>query len=105
MLRKISLVTILIGATGCGTISSMQSQEDLRRDMRARKSHCSFLPHIYSGISYNFCILNAEQSNPKKPDLGMHALILDTALSAIVDTTLTPYTFYKQITRSNISID
>lgn len=73
--------------------------------MRARKSHCSFLPHLYSGIAYNFCILNAEQSNPKKPDLGMHVVIFDTAFSAIADTGLLPYTFYKQLTRGNTGID
>lgn len=60
---------------------------------------------MYSGISYNFCILNAEKSNPKKPDYGMHVLILDTAFSTIADTALSPYTFYKQMTRKNVSID
>lgn len=105
MFKKIFLITSLMGMTGCGTINSLQDQEDVRKDMRARKSHCSFLPHMYSGISYNFCILNAEKSNPKKPDFGIHMLILDTVFSTIADTALSPYTFYKQITQNNISID
>lgn len=95
----------LLSVTGCGTVQSLQSQIELRQDMRARKNHCSFLPHVYSGIAYNFCILNAEHSNPKKPDLGMHAVIFDTALSAIADTGLIPYTLYKQLTRESISVD
>lgn len=73
--------------------------------MRARKSHCSTLPHLYSGIAYNFCLLNAEQAHPKKLELSLHTLALDTALSAIADTGLLPYTLYKQLTRGNISID
>lgn len=105
MFKTICLCVTLLSATGCGTVQSLQSHSELREDMRARKSHCSSLPHLYSGIAYNFCILNAEQSNPNKPDLGMHVVIFDTAFSAIADTGLIPYTLYKQLTRENINIE
>lgn len=104
MLKTAYFCTILL-LSGCGTIQSMQSPDDLRRDMRARKSHCSFLPQLYSGVAYNFCVLNAGQSNPKKPDLGLDFLIIDTGLSLIADTGLIPYTLYEQLVRKNTSID
>ena len=88
--------------SGCGSVSTvLQGDADAARDLRKKKTYCQSIPRIYSGVAFDFCTLNA----PPDPT-GMLAPFVwfDLPLSAVFDTLSLPYTVYRQITDSNLSI-
>ncbi|MBD1553662.1 YceK/YidQ family lipoprotein [Pseudomonas sp. C2L12B] len=104
-IKKNVFIFAIFLLNGCGTIRSLQDQNDLRQDMRTRNSHCTTIPYMYGGITYNFCMLNADNDNPKRPDLGLHLTVFDIGLSLAADTALLPYSIYNQIKFGSRTID
>jgi uncharacterized protein YceK len=85
---------------GCGTIQTVALSDKTNVDqLKANKTYCGAVPRIYSGVTYDFCMLHAEKPddvdafNYKNPSLG---LVVDGAVSGVLDTFLLPYTIYKQ---------
>ena len=75
-------------------------------------TRCSYIPYVYSGVAYNFCIVNAEYSGSdehityRAGDGGNVAfLALDAVLSGVVDTIALPYTWSMQNRYGSISIE
>ncbi|WP_339538296.1 YceK/YidQ family lipoprotein [Pseudomonas sp. RA_15y_Pfl2_54] len=87
---------------GCGSaMTVLQDDADVARDMRKQKTYCQSIPRIYSGLAYDFCVLNAP------PDPGGYLVpfvLLDLPLSGVFDTVALPYTIYRQATEGNIGI-
>jgi uncharacterized protein YceK len=98
----IAISTFSLALTGCGTaITVLQSDEDAARSLRKQKTYCQTIPRIYSGLSYDFCYLNA----PPEPGGYLASFVLlDLALSGVLDTVCLPYTFYRQVTEGNLGI-
>lgn len=91
------LMTLLLA--GCGTIETVLKPDSVAsRNLKERKSYCGGVPRIYSGVTYDFCIMHAPVvegrsfSGPASPE----GALLDIAFSGVLDTLLLPYTFYQQ---------
>ncbi|KAB2526527.1 YceK/YidQ family lipoprotein [Pseudomonas sp. GXM4] len=102
MKKMVTLSVLFWVLSGCGSVSTvLQADADAARDLRKKKTYCQSIPRIYSGVAFDFCTLNA----PPDP-AGMLApfVLFDLPLSAVFDTLSLPYTVYRQITDSNLSI-
>lgn len=112
MLRKLRYQTPLIflatlALQACGTIKSTQSIENrIAIKNGSNASYCEELPHVYSGVGYNLCVLHSKP-NPVIADGStmLDLMLLDTALSAIADTILLPYTVIKQLDSGNMTVN
>jgi uncharacterized protein YceK len=102
MKKFLALGVLSSALSGCGSVSTvLQGDADAARDLRKKKTYCQSIPRVYSGVAFDFCTLNA----PPDPT-GMLApfVLFDLPLSAMFDTLSLPYTVYRQITDSNLSI-
>ena len=99
--------TVILGAfslalSGCGTVSTvLQDEAEAARDLRKQKTYCQSIPRIYSGLAYDFCVLNAP---PDPTGFLVPFILLDLTLSGVFDTISLPYTIYRQGMDGNILI-
>ncbi len=91
---------------GCGTVNTvLKGDEVTRRNLKQEKTYCESIPRVYSGVSYNLCILHGPPQHIEVVTLGFIPLqILDFIPSAILDTLALPYTIYRQSEDGNIDI-
>ena len=98
----VMLGTFSLALTGCGTaMTVLQDDEDAARSLRKQKTYCQSIPRIYSGLAYDFCVLNAP---PDPTGFLVPFVLLDLGLSGVCDTLSLPYTIYRQATDGNLSI-
>jgi uncharacterized protein YceK len=89
----------IAGLLGCGTINTVTRGDSVtKRDLNHVKSPCEKIPRIYSGISYDICVLRGK---PSRSVLwlgpGPELMLVDLALSGVFDTVFLPYTIYQQV--------
>ena len=100
------LVAMLLA--GCGTIQTVvRSDEVAAKDLKDQKTYCGAVPRIYSGVTYDFCYLNAPLEEGR--DAQVHGpapalVLLDAVVSGAMDTLLLPYTIYRQQADGSIVI-
>jgi uncharacterized protein YceK len=88
--------------SGCGSaLTVLQDDADVARDMRKQKTYCQSIPRIYSGLAFDFCVLNAP---PDPTGVLVPFVLLDLPLSGVLDTVSLPYTIYRQIEDGNLNI-
>lgn len=98
----LSLGVLSLALSGCGTVSTvLQDDADAARGLRRHKSYCQSLPRIYSGLAYDFCILNAP---PDPTGILAPLILLDLSVSGILDTVSLPYTICRQISVGNLQV-
>ncbi|WP_150782409.1 YceK/YidQ family lipoprotein [Pseudomonas fluorescens] len=98
----VMLGTFSWALTGCGTaLTVFQEDEDAARSLRKQKTYCQSIPRIYSGLAYDFCVLNAP---PDPTGILVPFVLLDLALSGVLDTASLPYTIYRQAADGNLRI-
>lgn len=52
-IQAVMLATLMLA--GCGTVQTVvRSDQVAANDLREIKSHCSAVPRIYSGVTYDF---------------------------------------------------
>jgi len=91
-----------LALSGCGTVHTvLQNDEDAARSLRKQKTYCQSIPRIYSGLAYDFCVLNAP---PDPTGFLVPLVLLDLALSGIADTMSLPYTIYRHASDGNLTI-
>ncbi|MHC8364885.1 YceK/YidQ family lipoprotein [Pseudomonas sp. ZT5P21] len=91
-----------LALSGCGTaVTVLQNDEDAARSLRKQKTYCQSIPRIYSGLAYDFCVLNAP---PDPTGILVPLVLLDLALSGALDTVALPYTIYRQGMDGNLRI-
>ncbi|MGV8920507.1 MAG: YceK/YidQ family lipoprotein [Pseudomonas sp.] len=93
--------------SGCGTVNTTFRDDSVaKQDLRDYKTYCNAVPRIYSGVVYDFCSLHAPLPADNRPHQGSNAplLLVDLALSGVVDTVVLPYTIYQQSTYGSINI-
>ncbi|CAI8935982.1 MULTISPECIES: YceK/YidQ family lipoprotein [Pseudomonas] len=107
-----NIQTVLLAVlmlTGCGTVQTVAFSDKASVDqLKAKKTYCGAVPRIYSGATYDFCMLHAER--PDDVDAFNYnnaspGLVVDAAVSGVLDTLLLPYTIYKQQTDGSIVIN
>lgn len=91
---------------GCGTINTaVRGDSVARSNLSHVKSPCETIPRIYSGVSYDICALRGK---PSRAALWMGAapelILVDLALSGVLDTVALPYTVYGQINEGHINL-
>ncbi|WP_285430988.1 YceK/YidQ family lipoprotein [Pseudomonas sp. fls2-241-R2A-110] len=94
---------------GCGTVQTvMRGDEVAAKSLKERKSYCGAVPRIYSGVTYDFCILNAPLEKGRDAEVHDNApaiVLIDVVLSGAFDTLLLPYTLYRQQADGSIMVD
>ena len=94
----------LLSVAGCGTIQTgTQSDSLLSRDLKQFRTHCRTLPRVYSGVSYDLCMINSSIENELQQFILGYYLV-DTVPSAVADTLLLPYTGLRQWQQGNITL-
>lgn len=93
-----SLAALMLG--GCGTIQTVVRHDDAAiKSLKEQKSYCGAVPRIYSGLTYDFCTLNAPLHSgvdAQKYNNGTIIVLIDAVISGALDTVLLPYTIYRQ---------
>jgi len=103
------LLVIVQPLSACGTIKTFKPENGhLEISYFGSRSYCGSIPHIYSGVAYDFCLLHGEW-NPNVPDHGhvegIPWVAVDIVLSAALETVLLPYKIYLQATRGSIVVN
>jgi uncharacterized protein YceK len=105
--QAVLLAAVLLA--GCGTVQTvMRGDEVAAKSLKERKSYCGAVPRIYSGVTYDFCILNAPLEKGRDAEVHDNApaiVLLDVVLSGALDTLLLPYTLYRQQADGSIMVD
>lgn len=97
-MKKLLVPLIILLLQGCGTIkTNIQDDEKISSTLTLRKTQCNRVPRIYSGIAYNWCVLNASPTSLAGWNPTLESTILDMAFCAIADTIIIPYTALLQI--------
>jgi uncharacterized protein YceK len=93
---------LALSLAGCGTVATvLQDDAEAAQGLRRQKTYCQSIPRVYSGLAYDFCVLNA----PPDPTGILAPLILaDMVLSGTLDTVVLPYTILRQGKAGNLSI-
>lgn len=101
--------TLLLAAalcSGCGTLSTtFTADETARERLNGLRTHCSSVPRTYSGVSYDFCVLNAEPGHFGHVAPGLPLVLFDLVLSGIADTLTLPYTIFLQSRDGNLDLN
>ena len=93
----------------CATIKTINPYNNhINISHFGKKSYCKDIPRIYSGISYNLCLMYGEPSN--KTNIGSSVnnvplVFIDTVLSAVSDTVVLPYTLIMQAEKGDIKVN
>jgi uncharacterized protein YceK len=94
---------------GCGTIQTVvRGDEVAAQSLKEQQSYCGAVPRIYSGVTYDFCSLNAplKKGLDAQDHTNAPAIVLvDVVMSGALDTLLLPYTIYRQAADGSIVID
>jgi uncharacterized protein YceK len=108
-MNKKSMVAVcgIMAIAGCSTVKTLNPPNDqISIYHMDQKSYCTYIPRIYSGVSYNFCKLRSEPSEYSNFgwDInGVPIVVIDTACSAVADTLVLAYTLPRQINEVTIS--
>ena len=98
---SVSLMALL-GITsvmaGCGTVNTAIRGDSVAvRELKAKKTYCQSVPRVYSGVSYDLCVLHAPPRSAGGLSLNdVPWPYLDVAVSGVMDTLILPYTIYRQ---------
>lgn len=94
---------------GCGTVQTVAlSDKDSAQNLKEKKTYCGAVPRIYSGVTYDFCMMHAELRDGvdafdyNNANFGM---LIDVGASGVLDTLLLPFTIYKQQADGSIEIN
>ncbi|PFG21820.1 uncharacterized protein YceK [Pseudomonas lurida] len=107
--KNLLLAAIVLSTAGCGTINTVFREDAVAsQNLKDLRSHCENVPRVYSGVVYDFCLLNGEP-NPRKSlkDQEIATLpfvFIDFSLSGVLDTLVLPYTVYRQNQDGSIEI-
>ncbi|NVZ67747.1 YceK/YidQ family lipoprotein [Pseudomonas costantinii] len=97
-----ALSVVTFALSGCGTLNTVfRDDVAATRELRKQKTYCQSIPRIYSGLAFDFCLLNAP---PDVTGVLVPLVLVDLAASGIVDTVVLPYTIYQQNVLGNMGI-
>lgn len=104
-MRAYYLLHLFLLLCGCGTIkTTVQDERVISDTLRARATYCTSIPRVYSGLAYNWCLLNAPPTTIKGWNPTLESTILDMGLSAIADTVMLPFTLIAHIEYGALNI-
>lgn len=106
--RPAFLSVMIFLLSGCGTLNTLfRTDQAVGHNLRASKTYCDSIPRVYSGISYDLCVMHGPSNvggrDPAAPAL-IPLQIVDLIPSGILDTLVLPYSIYRQHADGNIDI-
>ena len=105
---QVLLVAALM-LTGCGTVQTVVRGDDVAvKSLKEQRSYCGAVPRIYSGVTYDFCALNAplqDGRDDQKHDFAPAIVLIEVVVSAAFAALLLPYTIYRQQADGSIIIN
>lgn len=107
-MARLILTILIIACTACSTVKTVSpSDGHIYISTWGYKSNCKKIPRIYSGISYDFCLLNSKSRSNNSGFDGFASIYVftDFAWSIMADTVVLPYTIYTQISDGNIKLN
>jgi len=102
-----ALLVATVTVAGCGTLNTVAGGDVVtRQNLQKAHTYCESIPRVYSGVSYDFCLLNgAPSSGPGWATINSVPLVfLDFGFSGVLDTAALPYTIYRQSADGSISL-
>ncbi|MFJ7281836.1 YceK/YidQ family lipoprotein [Pseudomonas sp. NPDC099000] len=103
-----SMLLAVLMLAGCGTVQTVvRGDEVAAKSLKEHKSYCGAVPRIYSGVTYDFCMLNApleKGRDAQEHDNAPAIVLIDVVISGALDTLLLPYTIYRQQADGSIII-
>lgn len=91
--------------TACGSFSTLpRSDAKIASDLSHKNTHCNSLSRAYSGLSYDFCTLNASSDRSYYFPQAILLVGLDMCASTLVDTLALLYTLPAQIHYGSIDL-
>jgi uncharacterized protein YceK len=106
-LQTVLPIALAFTLTGCGTVNTViRGDAVASHNLKESESYCESIPRVYSGVSYDFCILHGSPA----PGLTLQAsnsvpdIFFDFVISGVLDTLVLPYTIYRQSNDGNIEI-
>lgn len=102
-------ILLVLSTFSCATIKTINPPKNhINISHYGKKSYCENIPRIYSGLSYNICLLYGEPS--KSVNIGssfnnIPFVVIDTAFSAITDTVVLPYTIVMQVDKGSLKVN
>ncbi|WCM49124.1 YceK/YidQ family lipoprotein [Pseudomonas sp. WJP1] len=107
-MKTLFMLLAVLTVAGCGTVQTvMRADEVAAKSLKEQKSYCGAIPRIYSGVTYDFCYLNApleKGRDAQNHDNAPAIVLIDVILSGALDTVLLPYTLYRQQADGSIII-
>ena len=107
-MKRILACLLTLFCFSCATVKTIDPPLN-RVDIayKGKKSYCKNIPRIYSGTSYNACLMYGEPSNVTNTSSinGVPLFIIDSAFSVVTNTVVLPYTIFTQITKGNIRVN
>lgn len=102
---------ILLGAlsltlVGCGTVTTvLRDDAVVSTDLKKQKTYCQSIPRVYSGVAYDFCVLNGPPNSMGAVAINdVPWVYFDFLASGVLDTLVLPYTIYRQSVDGSIDI-
>ena len=108
-MKGFTFVILVLCTCSCATIKTIYPPKNhINISHYGKKSYCENIPRIYSGISYNLCLLYGEPS--KKVNIGSSLngfpfVFIDSAFSVVADTVVLPYTITMQANKGSIKVN
>ncbi|MFT7007209.1 MAG: hypothetical protein ACJAXJ_001723 [Colwellia sp.] len=108
-MKGFTCILFALCTSSCATIKTIDPPKNhINISHYGKKSYCENIPRIYSGISYNVCLLYGEPS--KSVNIGssfnnVPFVVIDTAFSAVSDTIALPYTIVMQADKGPIKVN
>lgn len=102
------ILLMVFSSLSCSTIKTLDPpMNHVQISYKGNKSYCEKIPRIYSGISYNGCLIIGEANSTNNIDYlnGVPLIFIDSALSIFADTVVLPYTIYSQSKKGNIQVN
>ncbi|ALM90413.1 MULTISPECIES: YceK/YidQ family lipoprotein [Alteromonas] len=108
-MKILSLAILSLACCSCATVKTISPDNNhVQIEHQGKKSYCEEIPRVYSGFSYNVCLLNGEPS--RRENIGSTVgkvpfFVIDAAFSIVADTIVIPYTAVQQIDKGSIKVN
>ena len=102
-------ILLALSTFSCATIKTIDPPKNhINISHYGKKSYCEEIPRVYSGFSYNLCLLYGEPS--KRVNIGSSLnsipfVVIDSAFSLVADTVVLPYSIAMQADKGSIKVN
>ncbi|WP_373565866.1 YceK/YidQ family lipoprotein [Microbulbifer okhotskensis] len=100
---KVFTIMFALMLIGCGTASTVgRDNHTVGSALTRGGSYCESMPRMYSGVAYNVCKMNSKPKN--FGTIILACTVVDSMFSAVLDTTVLPYTIFSQRKYGNFEL-